>query len=300
MSKHKSVVEFPSDREMVFTRVVDAPRELVWEVYTNPAHVVHWWGPQGFTNTIHEMDVRVGGLWRLTMHGPDGTNYPNRITFLEVVKPERLVYDHGDGTNPRVFHVTTTFSAEGDRTKIVSRLAFPTAAACDAVKGYGIAGHNSAMERLDAYLAQTETAAREIVNTREFAASCEAVFAAFSDPTRLAQWWGPNGFTNTIHEFDLRPGGAWRLTMHGPNGADYHNESRFLEVVRPDRIVFQHEEPVHRFSMTMTFAARDRGMTLTWRMRFESAAEVAQIGSFIRAANEQNFDRLAAHLAVVS
>jgi uncharacterized protein YndB with AHSA1/START domain len=138
---------------------------------------------------------------------------------------------------------------------------------------------------------------REIISTRDFAAAREELFAAFSDPARLAQWWGPAGFTNTIREFDLRPGGAWHLTMHGPDGTDFHNESRFLEVVRPERIVFEHEEPVHRFRMTMTFAAHGMGTTLTWRMVFESAEEVTKLGALIVAANEQNFDRLAAHLA---
>ncbi len=297
MPNHKSTVEFPSDREMVFTRVVDAPRELVWEVYTDPKHVAQWWGPKGFTNTIHEMDVRPGGLWRLTMHGPDGTDYPNRIAFLEVVRPSRLVYDHGDDANPRVFHVTTNFISEGARTKIVSRMVFPSAADCDRVKPYGIDGHNTSMERLDEFLARLEIAAREIVSTREFAQPREELFAAFTDPARLAQWWGPNGFTNTMRKFDLRPGGVWRLTMHGPNGADYHNESRFLEVVRPARIVFQHEEPVHGFRMTMTFAAHGGGTTLTWRMLFETTDEAARVRPFIIPANEQNFDRLAAHLA---
>ncbi len=138
---------------------------------------------------------------------------------------------------------------------------------------------------------------REIVSTREFAQPREELFAAFSDPARLAQWWGPNGFTNTIREFDLRPGGKWRLTMHGPDGASYDNESRFLEVVRPARIVLQHEAPVHGFRMTMTFTEHGAGTRLTWGMRFESTDEVAKVGEFIAVANQQNFDRLDAHLA---
>ncbi len=85
----------PSDREIVMTRVFDAPREVVFEMWTDPKHLVHWWGPRGFTTTIQEMDVRPGGLWRKIMHGPDGANYPNHSVFLEVVKPERLVYKHG-------------------------------------------------------------------------------------------------------------------------------------------------------------------------------------------------------------
>ena len=138
---------------------------------------------------------------------------------------------------------------------------------------------------------------REIISTRVFAATPAQVFAAFADPARLALWWGPNGFKNTLHEFDLRVGGKWRLTMHGPDGANYENVSEFLEIVPAARVVYQHLEPVHRFRMTMTFAPRGPQTELTWTMRFENADEVAKIGKFIVAANEQNFDRLAAHLA---
>ena len=138
---------------------------------------------------------------------------------------------------------------------------------------------------------------REIVSTRRFPFPRAALFDAFSDPARLAQWWGPNGFTNKIAAFDLRPGGTWRLTMIAPNGAEYHNVSHFVEVVRPERIVFVHDEPVHRFRMTMTFVEREGGTTLTWRMLFDDDDEVAKVGRFIVAANEENFDRLAAHLA---
>jgi uncharacterized protein YndB with AHSA1/START domain len=137
---------------------------------------------------------------------------------------------------------------------------------------------------------------REIVSARTFTAPRERVFNAFSDPRQLAQWWGPQGFTNTIHEFDLRPGGMWRLVMHAPDGKDYANESRFAEVVRPERIVFQHLEPVHGFRMTMTFSEQAGKTTLTWRMLFDSTDECAKVRSFITVANEQNFDRLQAHL----
>ena len=70
-----------SNRELVMTRVLDAPRDLVYEAWTNPRHIAQWWGPKGFTNTIHEMEVKVGGVWRFIMHGPDGTDYPNKVVF---------------------------------------------------------------------------------------------------------------------------------------------------------------------------------------------------------------------------
>ena len=137
----------------------------------------------------------------------------------------------------------------------------------------------------------------EITNTRVFDASREAVFDAFANRAQLAQWWGPNGFTTTITEFDLRPGGPWRLIMHGPDGKDYANVSQFVEVARPDRIVFEHLGPMHWYRNTMTCVAADDGQTrLTWQMLFERTAENENLKTFIAAANEQNFDRLAAVL----
>jgi uncharacterized protein YndB with AHSA1/START domain len=92
MTDAKAAAESLADREIVLTRVFDAPRELLWDAWTDPKHVVKWWGPRGFTITIHEMDVRPGGIWNHTMHGPDGTDYPGQCVFIEVVKPERIVY----------------------------------------------------------------------------------------------------------------------------------------------------------------------------------------------------------------
>jgi uncharacterized protein YndB with AHSA1/START domain len=137
----------------------------------------------------------------------------------------------------------------------------------------------------------------EIVNTRVFDAPRAKVFGAFANPTELAQWWGPDGFTNTINQFEFRPGGAWRYVMHGPNGANYVNASDFLEIVPPEKIVLLHLEPMHRFQTTMTYTDVAPGKTqLTWRMQLERTAENERLKEFLFAANEQNFDRLAALL----
>ncbi len=141
-----------ADREIVSARVFDAPRELVWKAWVDPKHVAQWWGPKGFTNTIHEMDVRPGGVWRFAMHGPDGTDYKNEIVFIEVVKPERLVYDHVSG--PR-FHVTATFADEGGKTKLTMRMVFPTVEERDnTIKKFGaVEGLNQTLGRLGEHLA---------------------------------------------------------------------------------------------------------------------------------------------------
>jgi uncharacterized protein YndB with AHSA1/START domain len=136
----------------------------------------------------------------------------------------------------------------------------------------------------------------EIVCTRVIDAPRERVFEAFADPKHLAQWWGPEGFTNTVQEFDFRPGGTWRIVMHGPDGVDYDNVSEFIEVVKPERIVYQHLGPVHPFLMTMIYEEHSGKTKLTWRMRHESAAQYAKLKDFLAKANEQNFDRLEAEL----
>src|ERR1044071_465841 len=102
-------------RELSIQRVVNAPRELVWKVWTNPEHIKHWWGPSGFNNTISKMDVKPGGEWEFVMHGPDGTDYKNKHIYKEVVKPEKLVLEHV--TSPK-FLMTVTFEEQGKQTLV--------------------------------------------------------------------------------------------------------------------------------------------------------------------------------------
>ncbi|HYE17411.1 MAG TPA: SRPBCC family protein [Tepidisphaeraceae bacterium] len=140
----------------------------------------------------------------------------------------------------------------------------------------------------------------DVASTRVFAAPRERVYGAFADPAVLARWWGPAGFVNTFHEFDLRAGGRWRVDMRGPDGTVYANESVFAEVTPGQRVVFRHVEPVHGFVMTMTFADEGGGGTrVTWHMRFDSAEEAGRVRRFVEAGNEENFDRLGAVLMAI-
>ena len=158
-----SHVQDTSDREIVLSRIFDAPRDLVWNAWTDPKQVVQWWGPQGFTTTIHEMDVKPGGVWRQTMHGPDGTDYPGKSTFIEVVKPERIVFFHDGGKKSEPgtqFESTWTFEALDEKTKVTIRMVFGTAAAREhVVKAYGaIEGGKQTLGRLGEYLTETQKA----------------------------------------------------------------------------------------------------------------------------------------------
>lgn len=142
-----------SDREIVVSRVVTAPRELVFKVWTEPEHVVHWWGPDGFTSTLHEMDVRPGGVWNLTLHGPDGIDYKNRIIYRQIVPPEFLAYSHVSGP---YFEAIVSFEVEGDKTRVTIRMVFETAKLRNlTVEKFGaIEGGNQTLARLDEYVAK--------------------------------------------------------------------------------------------------------------------------------------------------
>jgi uncharacterized protein YndB with AHSA1/START domain len=136
--------------------VFDAPRDLVFAAWTDPRHLAQWWGPNGFTTTTHAFDMRPGGVWRFVMHGPDGRDYDNRITYDEIVKPERLVYRHGGGEDvePVRFRVTVTFEDLGGKTRLTMRAVFPSAAERDrVVEEYGAAeGATQTLARLAEHL----------------------------------------------------------------------------------------------------------------------------------------------------
>lgn len=143
-------------REVEVSRTFSASADTLWEAWTNPERVVLWWGPRGFTTTNHEIDVRPGGVWAHTMHGPDGTDYPNSSVFREIVKPERIVYSHGgrEGGPGAHFVATWTFEALGKQTRLTLRLVFDTSAERDLVAAkYGvIEGGKQTLARLAEFL----------------------------------------------------------------------------------------------------------------------------------------------------
>jgi uncharacterized protein YndB with AHSA1/START domain len=127
------------------------------------------------------------------------------------------------------------------------------------------------------------------------AATPAQVFAAMSDPARVARWWGPEGFRNTIHQFDFRPGGNWLLTMHGPDGTDYPNESRFTRIVSGELFEIEHLTG-HHFVLSVELRPVDRGTQVHWRQTFDTVEHYERIAEFVRGANEQNLQRLAAEV----
>jgi uncharacterized protein YndB with AHSA1/START domain len=127
----RSNLDLDSDpRSIIGTREFDAPRELVFSVFTDPKHLAQWWGPDGFTTTTSAFEFRPGGFWHFVMHGPDGRDYQNRITFDEIIAPERIAFRHGDGVEPALFTTAITFAELGKgRTRLTWHGKFPSAQA---------------------------------------------------------------------------------------------------------------------------------------------------------------------------
>ena len=155
----KSNLDLQTDpRSIIGVREFDAPRELVFAAWTDPKHLAQWWGPNGFTTTTSSFDFRPGGVWRFIMHGPDGRDYQNRVTFDEIVPPERIVYSHGGGgedLEPVQFQQTVMFEDIGGRTRLTWRGVFSSAAERDRlIKDYGAAtGLMETMARLAEFVA---------------------------------------------------------------------------------------------------------------------------------------------------
>jgi uncharacterized protein YndB with AHSA1/START domain len=145
-----------SDREIVMTRVFDAPRELVFEAHTRPEHLVHWWGPKGFTMTVCEVDLRPGSAYRFVQRGPDGKSYGFRGEYREIVPPERLVNTFEfEGMPGHVVLVTLMFDERDGETTLTSRILFDSVEDRDGMLQSGMeAGSRETLDRLDAYLAR--------------------------------------------------------------------------------------------------------------------------------------------------
>ncbi len=228
-----------ADREMVITRLIAAPPELVFEAWTTPEHLATWWGPNGFTTTTSAFDMRPGGVWRFVMHGPDGRDYENRITFDEIVRPERIVYRHGGGEDvkPVTFNTTVTFTPEDGKTRVTLRAVFPTAAERDrVVEEYGaVEGGKQTLARLDQYVSEREG---DFVVSRVLNAPRDLVWKAWTEPKRLAEWWGPKGCTLRVIKVDLRPGGVFHYAMAYKPGHEMWGRFVYRDVAAPERLVY--------------------------------------------------------------
>ena len=227
--------------EIALTRVFKAPLRAVWDARTDPKQVEQWWGPRGFTLTTHSKDLRAGGHWHYTMHGPDGANYVNKTKYLEVEPLRKLVYDHGGNDERKpLFRVTVLFSETKGGTKMEMTMACPTPEDAAQTRGFirkagGEATWDRLAEHLDARTAGKET----FVINRSFDAPIDTVFAMWTDPKHVARWLPPAGFRMAYRRADIRPGGHAFFSMTAENGSlTMHGRMDYLAIEPPHTIVY--------------------------------------------------------------
>jgi uncharacterized protein YndB with AHSA1/START domain len=247
--------------EIHITRVYDAPVAVVWDAWTDPEQTKHWWGPRGFTTTTHSKDFRPGGQWTYTMHGPDGTDYPNTTIYHEVEQHRKLVYDHGGHDDrPPMFRVTVLFSENHGKTTMDMTMALATSEAAEETRKFiKKAGGNATWDRLAEYLEKETSGKDRFVIARSFATPIETMFEMWTDPNHFSQWLAPTGFEMQFVRADIRTGGSSFYFMAGP-AMKMYGRVEYLKIEKPGTIVYtqqfcdEHEKP-SRHPMSPTWPA---------------------------------------------
>lgn len=245
--------------EIRLTRLYDAPVKAVWDAWTDPAQVAQWWGPRGFTLTTHSKDLRPGGHWSYTMHGPDGTDYPNKTLYHEVEPLSKLVYDHGGSDDrPPLFRVTVLFSEEDGKARMDMTMTLPTPEAADETRKI-IKKHNgnSTWDRLAEYLGHERAGKDIFVINRSFDAPIDLLYKVWSDPEHFGNWLAPKGFTMKCIRTDVRPGGSLFYSM--TNGTvTMYGRINYIAFAEPTQLVYTQQfvdenEKISRHPMAPTW-----------------------------------------------
>mgnify|MGYP001158832714 CR=1 FL=1 len=222
------------------TRVYDAPLSAVWDAWTQADAVAQWWGPRGFTLTTHSRDLRTGGHWHYTMHGPDGTDYENTTQYLEVVPLQRMVYDHGGHRDrPPLFRVNVLFTEREGRTQLDMSMTLATPEAAEQIRAHiKQAGGEATWDRLAEYLGHQHAGKEQFFITRTFDVGIERLYDLWTDPEHIAQWLPPTGATMQFLRAEPRVGGSSLYAMAFGQGAPMHGLIRYTALDRPHRLVY--------------------------------------------------------------
>jgi uncharacterized protein YndB with AHSA1/START domain len=151
MDTDNKILESSPDREIVNKRIINASRETVYNAWTNPEHLINWWGPKGYTNTFKEFDLRPNGKWSFIMHGPDGENYNNECIFLKITPPELIIWNHV--SNPK-FQIVASIRELTGTTEVIFKMVFRTAEECDKMKLYMYGKNEENLDKLETEIAK--------------------------------------------------------------------------------------------------------------------------------------------------
>ncbi len=287
--------------ELKLVRVYDAPVKAVWDAWVEPEQVAQWWGPRGFTITSHSKDVRTGGHWNYTMHGPDGVDYPNKTTYIEVEHHKKMVYDHGaNDTQPALFRVTVLFSEAKGKTTMDFTMTFESAEkAAEIAVFIKKAGGNATWDRLGEYLDKQRAGKEVFVINRSFNAPIETIFDMWTDPKHVVRWTPPTGFEMEFIRADIREGKSSFYKMFNKQGVTMYGRAMYHTIRKPDCLIYSQQfcdaqENISRHPMaptwpetmhtTITFASegpQQTRVTITWTPCETATAE--EISVFIQA-----------------
>ncbi len=246
--------------EIKLYRIYNAPVKMVWDAWTDPDQVAQWWGPRGFSLTTHSMDLRPGGNWIYTMHGPDGTDFPYSTKYFKVEPQSKLVYDHGSkDDSPPMFRVTVLFSETDGKTHMDMTMTLPSPeAAIETRKFIKAAGGDASWDRLAEYLEKGTSDKVKFFINRSFDTSIEQMFAMWTQPEHFSRWLPPTGFDMQFIKCDIKPGGSSFYVMSGPNGMKMYGRADYLHLDKPHRVVYTQQfcdenEKVTRHPMSPTW-----------------------------------------------
>lgn len=246
--------------EITISRAYDAPVKAVWDAWTDPQQAAKWWGPRGFTLTTHSKDLRPGGIWHYTMHGPDGVDYPNKAFYREVEERSRLVYDHGGyDDRPPLFRVTVNFAEDNGKTRMEMTMALATPEAAEETRKFiKKAGGDSTWDRLGEYLAKELDQKDKFVINRVFEAPIDVMYEMWTNPEHFSRWLPPTGFQMRFLKADIRPGGRTFYMMSNDAGAKMFGRAEYKEFSKPNRISYTQQfcdenEKISRHPMAPTW-----------------------------------------------
>jgi uncharacterized protein YndB with AHSA1/START domain len=306
--------------EIHISRIYDAPAKAVWDAWTDPKQVAQWWGPRGFTITTHSKDLKPGGHWDYTMHGPDGTDYENKTKYYEVEKYSRLVYDHGAGDDrPPLFRVTVTFAEVRGKTHMEMKMALATPEAAEETRKFiKKAGGDATWDRLAEYLVKESSGQEKFVINRSFDAPISTMFDMWTNPEHFSRWLPPTGFTMKFQKADIRQGGGSFYSMTNGTNVTMYGRAQYLEIERPNRVVYTQEfcdekgnlsrhpmMPKFPATMLTTIQLSEEGpdrtrVTVTWAPHGKVTSE--ELAAFVQARTGMtggwtgSFDKLEAYL----
>ncbi len=244
-------------KSLLVSRLLNAPVELVWEVWTNPEHLKHWWGPTGFTNTIHQMNVVERGVWELIMHGPDGTDYRNESVFTKIIPLKKIVYEH---TTAPKFVATITFEGKGKQTQLTWHMEFESAQQLEQVVKVFKAdvGLIQNIDRMEQHLAEESAHIPHkgvVIVERTFQTPVSKVWKAITNKDEMKQWYF------NLAEFKAEVGFEFEFSAGESPEKEFLHHCKVVEVEFEKKLSYTWRYPKYFGTSVVTFELTAEGNT---------------------------------------